>query len=96
MNNNRFNLTVIQFVLYCIIGYVMYEYLTWGKMLLFFAILLGIQTITRIKAVTDGMDVARVMMYVKENMNENDVDKIDDVFKEMKDTISGSDKKNWN
>jgi len=74
----------------------MYEYLTWGKMLLFFTILLGIQTITRIKAITYGMDVAKIMMYVKENVDENNVDKIDDIFKEMKDTISGSDKKNWN
>ena len=95
--NSRWNLTIIQCILYFIIGYVMYEYLTWGKMVLFFAILFGIQTITRIKSMTDGMDMARMLMYVRENLNENDVNKMDEIFKKMKDTIkSDTDKKNWN
>jgi Zn-dependent M16 (insulinase) family peptidase len=94
--NSRWNLTIIQCVLYFIIGYVMYEYLTWGKMMLLFTILLGIQTITRIKSIADGVDMAKIMIYVKENMDENDVDKIDDMLKKMKDTIRNTDKKNWN
>ena len=94
--NSRWNLTIIQCVLYFIIGYVMYEYLTWGKMVLFFMILLGIQTITRIKSIADGVDIGKLMIYVRENLDENDVNKMDEIFKKMKDTISNTDKKNWN
>ena len=94
--NSRLNLTIVQCILYFIIGYVMYEYLTWGKMVLFFAILLGIQTITRIKSIADGIDMAKIMMYVRENMDKEDVDKMDEVMENIKNTISDTDEKNWN
>ncbi len=94
--SSRFNLTLIQCVLYFIIGYVMNEYLSLGKMVLFFFILLGIQTITRIKSMTDGMDMARMMMHVRNNMTKEDVNDVDKVFEKMKDAIRDTDKKNWN
>tara|TARA_Y100001963_G_scaffold140455_1_gene207490 strand:- start:338 stop:562 length:225 start_codon:yes stop_codon:yes gene_type:complete len=74
----------------------MNEYLSLGKMVLFFFILLGIQTITRIKSMTDGMDMARMMMHVRNNMTKEDVNDVDKVFEKMKDAIRDTDKKNWN
>ena len=53
--SNRTNLTIVQCMLYLIIGYVMGQYLDWTRMIIMFILLLGIQWITRIKAVADGM-----------------------------------------
>ena len=53
--SNRTNLTIIQCILYFVIGWIMGEYLTWTKLIIMFIILLGIQTITHVKAVSDGM-----------------------------------------
>ena len=53
--SNRMNLTILQCILYFIIGWIMGEHLTWGKLVVMFIILLGIQMITHVKAVTDGM-----------------------------------------
>ena len=53
--SNRTNLTLVQCMLYLIIGYVMGQYLDWTRMIIMFILLLGIQFITRVKAVADGM-----------------------------------------
>ena len=53
--SNRTNLTIVQCMLYLIIGYVMGQYLDWIKMIIMFALLFGIQFVTRVKAVADGM-----------------------------------------
>jgi len=53
--SNRTNLTVVQCMLYLIIGYVMGQYLDWTRMIIMFALLFSIQFITRVKAVADGM-----------------------------------------
>ena len=63
MFNNNINLTVIQLVLYTIVGYMMYEYLTWDKMIIVGMVLLGIQTITKIKGVTEGIEVNQMMVH---------------------------------
>ena len=49
--SNRMNLTIFQCLLYFVIGYIMGEYLTWGKMVIMFIIMFLIQFITRTKAV---------------------------------------------
>ena len=53
--SNRIKLTVVQCMLYLIIGYVMGQHLDWFKMIIMFVLLFGIQFITRTKAVADGM-----------------------------------------
>ena len=63
MFNNNINLTVIQLVLYTIAGYMMYEYLTWDKMIIVGMVLLGIQTITKIKGVAEGIEVNQMMVH---------------------------------
>ena len=63
MFDNNKNLTVIQLVLYAIAGYMMYEYLTWDKMVIVSIVLLGIQTITKIKGVTEGIEINQMMVH---------------------------------
>jgi len=68
--SNRTNLTIFQCLLYFIIGYIMGEYLTWPKLGLMFIIMLGIQFITRTKAVADGMVLRQIMTDLDCNANE--------------------------
>ena len=63
MFDNNKNLTIIQFVLYAIMGYMMYEYLTWDKMVIVSIVLLGIQTITKIKGIAEGIDINQMMVH---------------------------------
>lgn len=72
--SNRTNLTIFQFILYFIIGYVMGEYLSWGELVLIFIVLFGIQLITRIKGVTDGMLFKQIMM--DSNIEANEIIKM--------------------
>ena len=68
--SNRINLTIFQCLLYFIIGYIMGEYLTWPKLVLMFMVMLGIQFITRTKAVADGMMIRQLMMDGQVDANE--------------------------
>ena len=68
--SNRMNLTIFQCLLYFIIGWVMGEYLTWPKLGLMFVVMLGIQFITRTKAVADGMMFREMMMSSQVDANE--------------------------
>ena len=68
--SSRYNLTIFQCLLYFIVGYVMGEYLTWPKLILMFAVMLGIQFITRTKAVADGMMFRQMMMDHQVDANE--------------------------
>ena len=68
--SSRWNLTIFQCLLYFIVGYVMGEYLTWPKLILMFAVMLGIQFITRTKAVADGMMFRQIMMDNQVDANE--------------------------
>ena len=45
------------------------EYLTWPKLGLMFIVMFGIQFITRIKGVADGMVMRQMMMDLKCNSN---------------------------
>ena len=68
--SSRFNLTIFQCLLYFIIGYIMGEYLTWPKLGLMFVVMLGIQFITRTKAVADGMVFREMMINSQVDANE--------------------------
>ena len=68
--SNRTNLTIFQCILYFIIGYIMGEYLTWGKLILMFMVMLCIQFITRTKAVADGMMFRQLMIDNQMKANE--------------------------
>ena len=68
--SNRINLTIFQCLLYFIVGYIMGEYLTWPKLVLMFMVMLGIQFITRTKAVADGMVFREMMINLDTDANE--------------------------
>ena len=68
--SSRTNLTLVQCMLYLIIGYVMGQYLDWFRMILMFVLLFGIQFITRTKAVADGMMFGHLMEHNNMKTNE--------------------------
>ena len=80
--SSRINLTIFQCLLYFIVGYIMGEYLTWGKMFIMFIIMFLIQFITRTKAVADGMVFRQIMIDNKMDAN--------DIVKKMKEEIEKS------
>ena len=53
--SNRTNLTIIQCMLYFIIGYVMSNYLSLGQFIVLFIVMALLHIVTHIKAVADGM-----------------------------------------
>ena len=63
---NRTNLTILQCILYLIVGYIMNSHLTFKQMCVMYIILLLIQGITRVKALTDGMIAMKV---IEDNLN---------------------------
>ena len=81
--SSRTNLTIFQCLLYFVIGWVMGEYLTWIELCVMFVVMLGIQFITRTKAVADGMVMGHLMKKHSIKTNEflqrmkDEVDKID-------------------
>ena len=68
--SSRTNLTIFQCLLYFIIGYVMGQHLNWIKLGIMFFVLLGIQFITRTKAVADGMMFHHLMEHHDMKTNE--------------------------
>ena len=82
--SSKLNLTILQCILYFILGYILREY-TWTQCLIIFAVLLGIQFITHIKGVSKGMFMFQVMeedrhhfmQYIK-NLEKLDDDMPDD------------------
>ena len=86
--SNRTNLTVVQCMLYLIIGYVMGQYLDWTRMIIMFVLLLGIQWITRIKAVADGMVFHQLIEHHGVDANE--------IVKRIKEEADKMEKDEWN
>ena len=83
--SDRNNLTIFQCVLYFIIGWVMGQHLTWIELCVMFVVMLGIQFITRTKAVADGMVMGHLMK--KHSIKTNEFlqlmkDKVDKIDKE--------------
>jgi hypothetical protein len=68
--SSRINLTIFQCLLYFIIGWVMGEHLTWIELSVMFIVMLGIQFITRTKAVADGMMFREMMIDLDVDANE--------------------------
>ena len=68
--SNRTNLTVLQCILYIIVGYIMSQHLTLTQMGIMFILLLVIQFITRTKGVADGMVFRQLMLDHKMKANE--------------------------
>ena len=86
--SNRTNLTIVQCMIYLIIGYVMGQYLDWTRMILMFVLLFGIQWITRIKAVADGMVFHQLIEHHGMDANE--------IVKRMKEEADKMEKDEWN
>ena len=82
--SSRTNLTLVQCMLYLIIGYVMGQYLDWIRMI----IMLCIQFITRIKAVADGMVFHQLIEHHGMDVNE--------IVKRIKEEADRMDKEDWN
>ena len=85
--SSRTNLTIVQCMLYLMIGYVMGQYLDWTRMIIMFVLLFGIQFITRTKAVADGMvfhqlierhgmDANEIVKRMKEEVEKMDKDEL--------------------
>ena len=86
--SNRTNLTVFQCMLYLMIGYIMGQYLTWIKLGIMFILLFGIQFITRIKSVSDGMVFRQLMEHHGMKANE--------IVRRIKEEADRMDKEDWN
>ena len=86
--SNRTNLTVVQCMLYLIIGYVMGQYLDWVRMIIMFVLLFSIQWMTRIKAVADGMVFHQLIEHHNIDANE--------IVKRIKDEADKMEKDEWN
>ena len=86
--SNRTNLTIVQCMLYLIIGYVMGQYLDWIRMIIMFALLFGIQFVTRVKAVADGMVFHQLIEHHGMDANE--------IVKRMKEETDKMEKDEWN
>ena len=85
---NRTNLTVVQCMLYLIIGYVMGQHLGWLQLLVMLIIMLCIQWITRIKAVADGMVFHQLIEHHGVDANE--------IVKRIKEEADKMEKDEWN
>ena len=68
--SNRTNLNLMQCGMYLFVGYIMGQHLTWIELGVMFVVLLGIQFITRAKAVADGMMFKHLME--QNNMEANE------------------------
>ena len=86
--SNRINLTIFQCLLYFIVGYIMGQHLTWIELVLMFVVMLGIQFITRTKAVADGMLFREMMIDLDVDANE--------IARKMKEEAERLDKKDLN
>ena len=86
--SSRTNLTIFQCVLYLMIGYIMGQHFSWVELGIVFILLFGIQFITRVKAVSDGMVFGHMMK--KNNMKANEI------VERMKKDVEKMEKDEWN
>ena len=59
--SSKLNLTILQCILYVVVGYLIKENYTWGQFIIVFILLFGIQFITHIKGVSHGMFIHQMM-----------------------------------
>ena len=86
--SSRTNLTLVQCMLYLIVGYVMGQHLGWLQLLVMLIIMLCIQWITRIKAVADGMVFHQLIEHHGVDANE--------IVKRIKEEADKMEKDEWN
>tara|TARA_Y100000034_G_C6743487_1_gene330068 strand:- start:471 stop:770 length:300 start_codon:yes stop_codon:yes gene_type:complete len=87
--SSKANLTIFQCLLYFVVGWVMGQHLTWIELSMMFIMMFGIQFITRIKAVSDGMMMRQMMIDMECDTNE--------FLQHMKDEVDKINKKDdWN
>ena len=86
--SSRTNLTIFQCVLYLMIGYIMGQHFSWVELGIVFILLFGIQFVTRVKAVSDGMVFGHMMK--KNNMKANEI------VERMKKDVEKMEKDEWN
>ena len=60
--SNKINLTILQCVLYGVLGYLLKGNYNWTQFIIVFVILLGIQFITHVKAVAHGIMMHQMMI----------------------------------
>ena len=75
--SSKINLTIMQCILYGILGYLLKGNYNWTQFIIVFIILLGIQFITHVKAVAQGMMMHQLMMEGQHEVLE--------IMKQMKD-----------
>ena len=86
--SSRTNLTIFQCVLYLMIGYIMGQHFSWSELGIVYVLLFGIQFVTRVKAVSDGMVFGHMMK--KNNI------KAYEIVERMKKDVEKMDKDEWN
>ena len=86
--SSRTNLTIFQCVLYLMIGYIMGQHFSWSELGIVYVLLFGIQFVTRVKAVSDGMVFGHMMK--KNNMKANEI------VERMKKDVEKMEKDEWN
>ena len=59
--SGKLNLTILQCILYFVLGYMLREHYNWGQFCIIFVVLLAIQFITHVKGVSQGMFMYQVM-----------------------------------
>ena len=59
--SSKLNLTILQCILYFVLGYMLREHYSWGQFGVIFTVLLAIQFITHIKGVSQGMVMFQMM-----------------------------------
>ena len=70
------------------IGYIMGQHFSWSELGIVYVLLFGIQFVTRVKAVSDGMVFGHMMK--KNNMKANEI------VERMKKDVEKMDKDEWN
>ena len=87
--SSRNNLTIFQCLMYSVVGYITYtRQFSWVEMGILFAVLFGIQFVTRLKAVADGMLFRQLMLDLDVDANE--------IAKRIKKEADRMNKNDWN
>ena len=86
--SSRTNLTIFQCVLYLMIGYILGQHFSWSELGIVYVLLFGIQFVTRVKAVPDGMVFGHMMK--KNNIKANEI------VERMKKDVEKMEKDEWN
>ena len=82
--SSKLNLTILQCILYFVLGYMLREHYSWGQFGIIFIVLLGIQFITHIKGVSHGMMLHQILQdeqhhFMKYIKNLKKLDKDDNI-----------------